>query len=252
VGGSLFWRGATLDEPGRGAAITGAIDLRAVIASDDGAAGSAVADADAGGTLVRDGFGGAFDNTEGRDVSAFGGALDGRHMAGFDGKLAGAAERVVVGGALGVAEGRHTGAFDGELGNTDEAAVVGGAFGVAGGRHVGTFAWGSADAKGAVDFDGEVDGDGACDGVLEAAGGGDDAAFGVALAVGAAPAGTASLVAPFTGTLWDSGTSSQPESIASSSGFARFSVPAEPPSAPFAMSFKVPEPPAAWQLRTAL
>jgi hypothetical protein len=163
----------------------GAIDgLRAVIAPDDGPEDSGVVGV-AGGTLARAGFGGAFDSTEGRDVSDFGGALDGRHMAGPDGPFAGAEERAVTGGALG---------------------VTGGALGVVDGRHMGGFDGRLVVAGRGADFDGVVDATGGCDGecdvgALVAVGGGDDAGFGAALAVGATPAGTASLVAPFTGML---------------------------------------------------
>jgi hypothetical protein len=55
--------------------------------------------------------------------------------------------------------------------------------------------------------------------------------------------GTGVLAAAFTGTFVDSGMSSQPASMSSSAGLAAFSVPRlEPPSAPEAISFRVPEP----------
>lgn len=72
--------------------------------------------------------------------------------------------------------------------------------------------------------------------------------FGITLAVDVVDfatvlTGTGVAAAAFTGTLVDSGMSSQPASMSSSAGLAAFSVPrCEPPSAPEAISFRVPEP----------
>ena len=124
---------------------------------------------------------------------------------------------------------------------------LGGALATAGGddegRHMAGLGVVLDSAAGGTDFTGAgdiADDDTAFGGVFDGVG-----------AVDGLRAGTDSLIAAFTGTLCDSGTSSQPESTASSLGSAG-SVLGEPPSAPFAMSFKVPEPLAAWQLRTAL
>jgi hypothetical protein len=232
--------------------------VRAVIASDT-LTGTEGRDADKGGRLAGAG---------GRDATAFGGGLDdrGRHIGGFDGVPGGDEGRAGCDGVPGGDEARtgcdgvlcgdegRTG-FGGALASAEDRSGSGGALanppvvqraGFAGTTDNGA-AEGDADF-GALDNAEGDDGD-----VLENSEERDAPRFGAALSVGAVAvtAGMSPLVATFTGMLWDSGTSSQPLSISSSAGFARFSVSCEVPSAPFAMSFKVPEPLAAWQVRTA-
>ena len=205
--------------------------------ASDALAGTDGRDADKGGRLADAG---------GRDATGFGGGLDdgGRHIGGFDGVPGGTEARSgfdwVLGGA-GVRAG-----FGGALASAEGRSGSGGALANPAGVHRAGFA-GTTD-NGAADF-GALDNAAGDDGDVLENSGGRAARFGATLSVAAVTAGMGSLVATFTGTLWDSGTSSHPESI-SSSVPARFSVSGELPSAPFAMSFKVPEPLAAWQART--
>ena len=171
------------------------------------------------------GFGGALDSTEGR---VFGGALDSKgdpHSAGRGSAL----DNAVVAGSL------DNASFGGVLaaaGSPESVARLGGTldrvgFGVtldrARGGDDGIFGATLDDAA----LGTTLDGAGGTDtvgfgGMLEGRGG---AGFGVALAVGSAPTGTVVLTATFTGTLAESGMSSQPASISSSPGFARLSAP---------------------------
>ncbi len=232
--------------------MTGGSDgVRAVTASDD-VGGAEARAGDIAGKLACAG---------GRDAPGVGGTLAGRHMGGFEGLTAGCDG--VADGFDGAADG-----FDGVADGFDDVAdgfddVVACAadriaFGVLGGVGERTgFGGALASAEPRSGSGGTL---ASPSGVQRAgfAGTTDSGAdFGAALARAEGRAdvgttGTSPLVAAFTGRLWDSGTSSQPESTASSSESARFSVPREPPSAPFAIPFKVPEPLAAWQVRTAL
>jgi hypothetical protein len=190
------------------------------------------------------GFGGALDSTEGRafagaldskgdphsagrgsalDKAAFGGSLDRASFAGAleaggspesVARLGGTLERVGFGVTLCSARGGDDGVF----GATLDDAAFGARFTDAGGTE-------------RVGFGGMLEGR-------------DGAGVGVALALGSATTGTVVLIATFTGTLAESGMSSQPASMSSSP-----SVGSVRPSALIAISLKVPEPLVRWQLR---
>jgi hypothetical protein len=228
--------------------VTGGSDgVRAVIASDT-----------LTGTEGRDASGGTLARAGGRDSVGFGGGLDaearggddGRHLGGFDGVGAGGFDGVLAASFDGVFAGAEERAgFGGALARAEGRSGCGGTVANPEGVHRAGFA-GTTD-NGAADF-GAFDKAAGDEGdVLESSGERDRAGLGTTLSVGGVTAGMSPLVATFTGTLWDSGTSSHPLSISSSAGFARFSVSLELGSAPFAISLKVPEPLAAWQARTA-
>ena len=161
------------------------------------------------------GFGGALADNGGRDSVGFGGALadnGGRDSVGFGATLAdnGGRDGVGFGATLADSGGRDSVGFGGALADNGGRDSVG--FGATladnGGRDGVGFARLSLSA---VDFRKALSGAGV-------------------------------LVAAITGTLADSGMSSQPASMSSSGGLAASSVPCDPPRAPEAISVRVPEP----------
>jgi hypothetical protein len=167
-----------------------------------------------GDTEGRTGFGGALESTEGR---VFGGALD----------SCGDPQRAGFGRALdraGSPEGAGFGVALDRTGRPESVARLGGTLDGVG------FGATLVRARGGIDavFGGTLDSAG-WRGALDKVGGGrDDAGLEIPPSIVAFPTGTVVLTATFTGTLSDSGMSSQPESISSPAGMSRFSASCEP------------------------
>jgi hypothetical protein len=184
-------------------------------------------------------------NVEGRLAAARGTLLDGRGAditGGSDGvgvrvgdglADAGGLDSAGFGGALADTGGRDSAGFGGTLADTGgrDSAGLGGTLADTGGRDSAGFGGALADSGGR---------DGVAFGGTLAGAESDIIGVGITLAdvvdFATVLTGTGVLAAAFTGTLVDSGMSSQPASMSSSAGLAGFSVPRrEPPSAPEAI-----------------